>query len=53
LSLLKGEPRAANIIATSKLSCVTLGRKAFKRMLGPLDEILRRNARKYEGILNI
>lgn len=53
LSLLKGEPRAANIIATSKLMCVTLGRKAFKRMLGPLEEILRRNASKYEGILNI
>mmetsp|Transcript_10207 Transcript_10207/g.10145 ORF Transcript_10207/g.10145 Transcript_10207/m.10145 type:complete len:250 (-) Transcript_10207:29-778(-) len=53
LSLLRGEPRAANIIATSKLSCVTLDRRAFKRMLGPLEEILRRNARKYEGILNI
>ncbi|OMJ67927.1 hypothetical protein SteCoe_34786 [Stentor coeruleus] len=47
LSLLKGEPRAASIIATSALKCVSMNRKAFKRMLGPLDEILRRNASKY------
>lgn len=53
LCLLKSQPRAANIIATSKLSCVKLGRRAFKRMLGPLDEILRRNAEKYEGIIKV
>ncbi|OMJ71203.1 hypothetical protein SteCoe_30645 [Stentor coeruleus] len=47
LALLKGEPRAASIIATSQLKCVSLNRKAFRRMLGPLDEILRRNATKY------
>ncbi|OMJ92540.1 hypothetical protein SteCoe_4672 [Stentor coeruleus] len=47
LSLLKGEPRAASIVATSMLKCVSMNRKAFKRMLGPLDEILRRNAVKY------
>lgn len=47
LALLKGEPRAASIIATSQLKCVSLNRKAFRRMLGPLDDILRRNATKY------
>lgn len=51
LALLKGEPRAANIIATSNLKCVTLDRLAFKRMLGPLEDILRRNAVKYEEII--
>ena len=51
LSLMKGEPRAANVIAKSALKCVTLDRHSFKRMLGPLDEILRRNAVKYENIL--
>lgn len=51
LALLKGEPRAANIIARSALSCVTLDRLSFRRMLGPLEGILRRNAAKYSGIL--
>lgn len=51
LALLKGEPRAANIIAKSALRCVTLDRLSFRRMLGPLDGILRRNAAKYSGIL--
>ena len=51
LALLKGEPRAANIIARSALRCVTLDRLSFRRMLGPLDGILRRNAAKYSGIL--
>jgi cAMP-dependent protein kinase regulator len=48
LALLKGEPRAASIIATSQLKCVSLNRKAFKRMFGPLDEVLRRNAGNYK-----
>ena len=51
LALLKNEPRAANIVARGPLSCVTLDRYSFKRMLGPLDTILRRNAVKYEEIL--
>ena len=51
LALLKNEPRAANIVARGPLSCVTLDRYSFKRMLGPLDNILRRNAAKYEEIL--
>jgi len=51
LALLRGEPRAANIVAEGPLDCVTLDRHAFKRMLGPLEEILQRNASKYEEIL--
>jgi cAMP-dependent protein kinase regulator len=51
LALLRGEPRAANIVARGKLGCVTLDRQSFKRMLGPLDSILQRNAVKYEEIL--
>ena len=51
LALLRGEPRAANIIATSQLKCATLDRQAFSRLLGPLEDILRRNAEKYEEIL--
>jgi cAMP-dependent protein kinase regulator len=51
LALLKGEPRAANIVAKTDLKCVTLDRHSFKRMLGPLEGILQRNADKYSKIL--
>jgi len=37
LALLKGEPRAANVLATSDCKMVLLDRASFKRLLGPLD----------------
>lgn len=51
LALLRNEPRAANIIAQTQLKCVQLDRHSFKRMLGPLEDILKRNAAKYQTIL--
>lgn len=47
LALLRNEPRAATIIARTECQCVTVDRYAFKRMLGPLDEILKRNIDLY------
>lgn len=47
LALLKNEPRAANVIAQSKLKVVSLDRNSFQRLLGPLDEILKRNMDSY------
>jgi len=47
LALLKNEPRAANVICKTDVKCVTLERASFKRLLGPLDEILRRNMGAY------
>lgn len=47
LALLKNEPRAANVIATSRLKVVSLDRNSFKRLLGPLDDILKRNMDAY------
>jgi len=47
LALLRNEPRAATVIAKSDCQCVTIDRYAFKRMLGPLDEILKRNIDLY------
>jgi cAMP-dependent protein kinase regulator len=43
LALLKNEPRAANVIAKTKLRVVSLERNCFKRLLGPLEDILKRN----------
>lgn len=41
-ALLKKEPRAATIVATSQeLKVVSVERDAFMRLLGPLDDLMR------------
>ena len=47
LALLKGEPRAASIVADTDCKCISLDRMAFKRLLGPLEDILQRNSESY------
>jgi cAMP-dependent protein kinase regulator len=47
LALIKGEPRAANIVARTNMKLVSLDRGSFKRLLGPIEDILKRNAEKY------
>ena len=47
LALLKGEPRAASIVADTNCKCLYLDRMAFKRLLGPLEYILQRNSENY------
>lgn len=47
ISLLKNEPRAATVIADTDLIVVYLNRKMFKSLLGPLEEILKRNMEVY------
>jgi len=47
-ALLKNEPRAANIIATSQLKVLSLDRHSFKRLMGPMEEILKRNMDVYK-----
>lgn len=49
LALIKGAPRAANVIAKGQLKCAIMDRRAFKRLLGPLEDIMKRNASEYEG----
>ncbi len=46
-SLLLNDMRAASIIATSDCICVSLERDTFIRLLGPLDELLKRNMTVY------
>jgi cAMP-dependent protein kinase regulator len=44
----KDEPRAATVVtATSHVKLLSLERKTFKRLLGPLEDILRRQAVRY------
>lgn len=47
-ALVKNEPRAANIIATTPLKVVSLDRHSFKRILGPIEDILKRNMEIYD-----
>jgi len=47
LSLLRDEPRAASIKATSTMTVASIDRLAFKRLFGPFEKILERNAEKY------
>ena len=47
LALLRNEPRAASVLAKSDCSCVTIDRHSFKRLLGPLETILKRNTDLY------
>lgn len=39
------------IKAKGKCTVLSLGRKAFKRLLGPLDDLLKRNMEKYNIII--
>jgi len=48
LALLKDAPRAASVIAKTECKLLTLDRTAFKRLLGPLDDLLKRNADAYQ-----
>lgn len=50
-ALVKNEPRAANIIAVTALQVVALDRHSFKRLLGPMEEILKRNMDVYNQFL--
>ncbi|KAI9271630.1 cAMP dependent protein kinase regulatory subunit [Phascolomyces articulosus] len=52
LALLNDTPRAATVVAQSRLKCATLGKKAFTRLLGPVLEILKRNSENYHAIIN-
>ena len=52
LALLKNEPRAASIIADTNCKCLYLDRMAFKRLLGPLENILQRNSENYIKYMN-
>ena len=50
-ALLKNEPRAANVIATTRLQVVALDRGSFRRLLGPIDQILMRNMENYQKFI--
>ena len=54
LALLRDEKRAATVTAVKgKLKVCSIHVDAFKRLMGPLEEVLKRNASKYEKYIKI
>jgi len=50
LALLKNQPRAASVIVSSDgAKVLSLGRQSFNKMLGPLQDLLKRNVDKYSN----
>jgi cAMP-dependent protein kinase regulator len=47
LALLRNEPRAASVTSKTECKLLTLDRMSFKRLLGPLENILKRNSDAY------
>lgn len=41
------KPRQATVSASGTLDCLSLERKTFKRVMGPLSDILMRNIKEY------
>ncbi|KAF4688775.1 hypothetical protein FOZ60_002441 [Perkinsus olseni] len=48
LALLSNDPRAATVKAKTDCQVLSLDRRSFKRLLGPLEDILKRNTARYE-----
>lgn len=48
LALLHNAPRSATVVAKAPLQCVALEAAAFRRLLGPLSDLLKRNEEKYQ-----
>eukprot|EP01027_Heterolobosea_sp_BB2_P003885 GEZU01005849.1.p2 GENE.GEZU01005849.1~~GEZU01005849.1.p2 ORF type:complete len:417 (+),score=133.88 GEZU01005849.1:160-1410(+) len=51
MALLLNQPRAATVTAKGPVKCVKLDRKSFNRVLGPCEDILKRNMQKYNQIM--
>jgi cAMP-dependent protein kinase regulator len=47
LALIKDEPRAASVVAKTNCKLLTLDRMSFKRLLGPIENLLKRNSDAY------
>ena len=53
IALLNDRPRAATVTAMSTLKCVRLDRNRFERVLGPCQDILKRNLNNYNSYVSL
>jgi cAMP-dependent protein kinase regulator len=47
-ALIQNEPRAANVVAVTQCTVVSMDRHSFKRLLGPVEDLLKRNMELYD-----
>lgn len=50
-ALIMNQPRAATVVTVGEVKCVRLEREKFTRLLGPCEDILRRNMQTYQHVL--
>ena len=53
IALLTNQQRLATVTAVSKVQCVTIERKVFARVMGPLRDLLRRNMELYNSYISL
>ena len=53
IALLLKRPRAATVKARGTLKCVKLDRARFERVLGPCQDILKRNISQYNSFVQL
>ena len=53
LALIKNQPRAATITAVTDCKCLVMDRAAFTRLLGPMNDILARQADVYHKCVGV
>jgi len=51
IALLTQRPRQATVIAKNTCKCLCLDRRTFKRVMGPLEDILKRNMKAYNQVM--
>ena len=52
ISLIRNVPRQASVKALTSAKLLYIERSTFKRLLGPLEEILKRNEERYRNLKN-
>eukprot|EP00948_MAST-09A_sp_MAST-9A-sp1_P002745 g2745.t1 len=51
IALLTSKPRQASVTAVGQVTCITIQRRVFKRVMGPLQEVLKRNLLLYNTFM--
>lgn len=46
-------PRVATVVAKGTLKCVKMDRARFERVLGPIQDILKRNIPRYNSVIRL
>jgi len=53
IALLCNRPRVATVVAKGTLKCAKMDRARFERVLGPIQDILKRNIPRYNSVIRL